>query len=214
MLAESFLKVVNDDRISEIVISDDASDAATVEWMGAVFTHPKIKIRYQNVNLGMSLNKAESVKLASNEWCILLDSDNIIDSSYIDALFNVIWDPDVIMCPNFARPNFDFTEFTSLKFDKKTAKRYIKKGRFEILLNTCNYFVNRDRYLEVYQYNPDMKGTDTIWFNYNWLKSGKSFYVVPGMQYEHRVHEGSGFMADVDYNMRKAKEIKRMIERL
>jgi glycosyltransferase involved in cell wall biosynthesis len=214
MLKQAFEKVLDDPRIAEVVISDDASDDETVRWIKNNIHHPKVKVFWHSENVGMSRNKAESIRLASNDWCILLDSDNIIDSSYIDAIFQCVWNPEVILCPNFDRPNFDFTEFTSLKFDRKTVKRYIKKGRFEILLNTCNYFVHRDQYLEVYQYNPAMKGTDTIWFNYNWLKRGKSFYVVPGMQYEHRVHDGSGFMADMDYNMKKAKELKRMIERL
>lgn len=214
MLLEAFEKVLDDSRISEIVISDDASDPLVVDWMENMLNIDKVKIIYQPVNLGMSRNKAESVRLASNEWCILFDSDNVISTKYLDALFKFTWDEDVIYCPDFARPNFDFRKYSSLKFSKKEAKRYIKEGRFEVLLNTCNYFVHRDTYLSVYQHNPDMKGTDTIWFNYNWLKSGREFYVVPGMQYDHRVHEGSGFMADMEYNMKKAKELKRMIERL
>jgi hypothetical protein len=81
-------------------------------------------------------------------------------------------------------------------------------------MNTCNYLVNREEYLKIYQHNPEMKGTDTIWFNYLWLKAGNSFYVVPGMEYYHRVWEGSGFLADCDYNMKRAKEVKELIKQL
>jgi glycosyltransferase involved in cell wall biosynthesis len=214
MLYEAFHQVLDDERIDEIIISDDDSNDETVRWLKNQYPHAKVKIYWHEQNVGMSRNKAESLRLASNQWCILFDSDNVISTKYLDALFKFTWDEDVIYCPDFARPNFDFRKYSSLKFSKKEAKRYIKEGRFEVLLNTCNYFVHRDTYLSVYQYNQDMKGTDTIWFNYNWLKSGREFYVVPGMQYDHRVHEGSGFMADMEYNMKKAKELKRMIERL
>lgn len=82
------------------------------------------------------------------------------------------------------------------------------------LFNTCNYVVHRDSYISIWEENKEMKGSDTIWFNYLWLKAGKSFFVVPGMHYQHRVHNGSGFMQDVDYNMTKAEEIKQLIMNL
>lgn len=214
MLVESFTLILEDPRISEVIISDDGSNDQTVRWVKDCIYHPKVKVYWHTENSGMSRNKAESVRLASNKWCIVFDSDNVIDPEYIDALYNHTWDPEVIYCPSFASPQFDYREFNSLKFDKKSVKRYMKKRMFECLLNTCNYFVNREKYLEVYQHNPTMKGTDTIWFNYLWLKAGYSFYVVPGMHYFHRVHDGSGFMEDVSYNMKKAAEVKRMIERL
>lgn len=84
----------------------------------------------------------------------------------------------------------------------------------ECLFNTCNYLVNRAEYLRVYQHNADMKATDTIHFNYLWLSAGNHFYVVPGMEYYHRVHDGSGFLQDCSYNMAKAKEIKELIKSL
>jgi hypothetical protein len=30
-----------------------------------------------------------------------------------------------------------------------------------------------------------------------WLESGKSIYVVPGLEYEHRVHDGSHYQNNV-----------------
>ena len=85
---------------------------------------------------------------------------------------------------------------------------------FNCLLNTCNYAVNKNAYLDTYRFNPDMIATDTIWFNYCWLKAEKSLFVVEDMKYFHRVHDESGFMEEVKYNMKKAEEIKELITAL
>ena len=233
MLLESFAQVLNDDRISEIVIVDDCStDEIYGKVLAAVFDMPKVKLYRNQQNLGMSLNKKRAVELAKSEWCIILDSDNAIGLDYLDALFKTghfyaaplrnrgITTPEHyfydnwIYCPSFAKPQFDYRKFEGWHTRLPYAKNLLKDPAGECLFNTCNYVVNRAEYLKVYQHNPEMKGTDTIWFNYLWLKAGNSFYVVPGMEYFHRVHDGSGFLADCSYNMAKAKEVKELIKSL
>lgn len=219
MLGESFIQVLNDDRISEVIISDDCSDEQTRTYLRLLeLVSPKIKVFPHYENVGMSRNKYHSVSYAKENWCIVFDSDNVLTTEYIDAIYKqkgaTSWDENVIYCPSFARPQFDYRAFNSLTFHKRSVKKYLNKKMFDCLLNTCNYFVNRVNYLTVFEHNPEMKGTDTIWFNYLWLKAGHSFHVVPGMQYDHRVHDGSGFMADASYNMKKAEEMKRKISRL
>src|SRR3954469_23730640 len=87
---ESFRQVIDDPRISEILIVDDNSKAEIFNlFSGMVSSDPnqaKIKLFRNFENLGMSRNKARAVELASNPWCIVLDSDNVIDSAYLDAL--------------------------------------------------------------------------------------------------------------------------------
>lgn len=215
MTIGAFKNVLDDDRISEIIIVDDCSDHAFYNPLQrAVQGMDKVKLFRNDQNVGMSQNKSHAIFRSSNPWCIVFDSDNTIDKSYIDALYKHQWDDHVIYAPSFAKPQFDYRKFISLKFDRRNVKHHIDKRMFDCLMNTCNYFVNRDAYLKVYEHNPEMKGTDTIWFNYLWLKAGYSFYVVPGMQYEHRVHDGSGFMVDCDYNLKKADELKKMIKAL
>lgn len=215
LLMESFAQVLDDDRISEIVIVDDCStDEIYGKVLAAVFDMPKVRLYRNQQNLGMSLNKKRAVELAKNEWVILFDSDNIIAPDYLNNIDLSDLRNYIIYCPSFARPQFDYRSFSNYEIDQDNVCTFIKKPLAEPVLNTCNYLVNRGRYLSVYEPNPEMKGTDTIWFNYLWLKAGNSFYVVPGMEYYHRVHEGSGFLADCDYNMRKAKEIKELIKAL
>lgn len=218
LLFESFSQVLDDDRISEIVIVDDCSDSAIYDQVLTavsrmnLFGH-KIRLYRNDLNLGMSRNKASAIELASNDWCIILDSDNVIDKSYIDAIpFHL--NNLIIYAPAYARPQFDYRQYQNHTFTKDNTPGLIANSVVEMMLNTCNYLVNRDEYLKVYQHNPEMKGTDTIWFNYLWLKSGRSIHVTKGMEYDHRVHAGSGFLADCDYNMKKAKEVKELIKSL
>lgn len=217
MTLESFAMVLDDPRISEIVIVDDCSEMKYYDMLAAAtIDMGKVRLIRNEKNLGMSLNKKKAVELAKNEWCILLDSDNVIRPDYIDALTERTGNlnPKVIYCPDFAKTKFDYTKFGGTYIDKSSVRHFVTLPMAEPALNTCNYVVNRAEYLCIYQHNPAMKGTDTIWFNYLWLSAGNSFYVVPGMQYDHRIHDGSGFLADCDYNMKMAKDIKELIKQL
>lgn len=214
MLMESFAQVLNDDRISEIVIVDDCSDIEYYDKIAAATVDMcKVRLHRNPENLGMSLNKRRAVELAKQEWVILFDSDNVIGPDYLEAIPDDL-KPSFIYCPSFARPQFDYRHFAGFYIDRDNASIFLRKHMAEPVLNTCNYLVNRAEYMKVYEHNPEMKGTDTIWFNYLWLRAGNSFYVVPGLEYFHRVHDGSGFMQDVQYNMKKAKEIKELIKLL
>lgn len=214
---DSFAQVINDPRIDDIILLDDCSTDGSYEKLRDYFNNNfNVRVIRQAQNRGMSLNKRDAIALAKNEFVIIFDSDNIIGPDYLDAL-----DVDMhkngrppetwILMPSFAKPQFDYSEFSGKTFSKNRISNFFGLKMAECLINTCNFLVNRDAYLRVYEPNPRMKATDTAWFNYLWLKSGGSFYVVPGMEYYHRVHEGSGFMADVDYNMKQSEKIRQMI---
>ncbi len=216
MLMESFAKVLEDPRIAEIVIVDDASDEQIFNRIKAHCDHPKIRLYQNDQNLGMGLNKKRAVELAENEWCLLFDSDNQLTPAYLDALEADLdaLQPHVIYMPCAARPHFDYTEFQGWVIDRKNAGTVIEERMGDCCMNTCNYVVHRDSYLRVYQYDETVKGSDTIHFNYLWMKAGNSFYVVPGMEYFHLVHDGSGWKADAQYNIQKAAETKEKIKGL
>jgi glycosyltransferase involved in cell wall biosynthesis len=231
MLFKSFQKVFDDDRINEIIIYDDCSKPelfTTVHnWVERINQNKnKIKLYQQSQNVGMSLNKYYSVLRASNEWCILFDSDNILDVDYIDAFWKFVVadeqpcrlksEPEhnaTIFCPEFAKPDFNYTKYSKFPgiYDAKSVSHLIKDDTFNCLMNTCNYIVNRSFYLKTYKFNPDHKASDTIWHNYNHLKASGIFAVVPDMHYYHRVHKESGFMQNINYNMQKAEEVRKLI---
>lgn len=218
LLKEAVDKVLNNNFISEIVIMDDASNADIIDYLRKTFqNHPKVKLITRPANVGMHTNKRDAVFYCSNDWVILFDSDNIIDHKYIEAIPAIeTLDPEIIYMPEKAKPNFIYTEFIGKVFSVPSTKLYLsrKNAMFDCLLNTCNYLVNRNKYLEVWRFSEFIDAADTIWFLYHWLKVGYKFTVMPNCEYFHRVHEGSGFMKNVSKNMQDADRIKKLIMRL
>lgn len=236
LLKESYAQVIDDPRISEIIIVDDCSSEPGIKEKVNSLAGGKVKVYHQAQNRGMSRNKADAISYASNEWAIILDSDNVIGKDYLDAFFNLAVEGDAIgyfgqiaqiekfiFCPDFAKPEFDYRAFkignggvgirTGI-YGARECAHEIKNDSFNCLMNTCNYIVHRDNYLATYSFNPEHIASDTIWFNYNHLKTGGLFCIVPDMQYYHRVHKGSGFLQGVDHNMRMQGEVRKMIMEL
>lgn len=222
LLKESYAQVLDDPRISEIIIVDDCSTEPGIKEKVNSLAGGKVKVFHQVQNRGMSRNKADAISYATSEWVLIFDSDNIIGPDYLDAFYKYLGNGKPmgrnIFCPDFAKPEFNYTKYsnggTGGKYTAKEASILITQDSFNCLMNTCNYIVHRDTYLATYQYNPLHIASDTIWFNYNHLKSGGDFHVVPGMQYYHRVHKGSGFLQGVDHNMKMQGEVRKMIMNL
>lgn len=210
LLKESYAQVIDDPRISEIIIVDDCSTEPGIKEKVNSLAGGKVKVFHQVQNRGMSRNKADAISYASNEWCILFDSDNVIGKDYLDAVPEELTS-DTIYCPSFAKPEFDFRFFERKTYNKTKAAREIKMDMFNVCLNCCNYLVHRDTYLQTYKYSYVHIASDTIWHAYNHLKAGGSFYIVNGMHYYHRVHKGSGFLQGVDHNMKMQNEVRKMI---
>lgn len=211
---ESFAQVIDDYRIDDIVILDDASTDGSYERLAEHYKDiPKVRVIRQAQNQGMAENKKCAIALSNNSHVLILDSDNVIDKSYLDAIFKngQLLTDKVINCPEFAYPNFDFRKYSGQFVDYKNAKKFMSHDMFRCFLNCCNYVVTQKTYLEVYEKDDTVKEADTIAFNYRWLKAGYSFYIVPGCKYFHRTHPESGFLRNIEYNMKKAKEIENKI---
>jgi len=199
LLIKCFQKVLDDERISEIVIVDDHSKKDIYEDIVDYFqTENKIKIYRNNQNLGVYRNKRQSVLHSSNDWVIVFDSDNIIDTSFIDTLYKIKdWRPNTVYCPDFAKPKFDYRHFAGKLIYKGTASSFFKLPQFDCLINTMNCFVNRDEYLRHFDPDTEPSAADSAYFNYRWLIAGNSMYVVPGLEYEHLVHSGSHYVQNI-----------------
>jgi glycosyltransferase involved in cell wall biosynthesis len=219
MTVESFAQVIDDPRITDILILDDASTDGSFEKLVEYFkNNSEVKVTRQAQNRGMSRNKRDAISLVQGPWVIIWDSDNILGKEYLDALEYHIkhyWElePNCIYIPSFAKPAFDYRKYEGCLYDQSVLPP-VHEDAANCMMNTCNYVVNQTEYLKVYQHDLSIKGTDTVWFNYLWLKAGNSFYVIPGMEYHHRIHDGSGFLQDADYNMKKSAEVRKLIMQL
>lgn len=195
MLFASFEKVYDDPRIERITIVDDESDWAIYESIKEKCDKlQKVSLIRNASNQDCYRNKYTSLCYSVPLWNILLDSDNVIDTSYLDRLFEIPeWDNDTIYTPAWAMPHFDFRQFEGLTITKENVASLISVGNFETLLNAANYFVNRDNYIKIFDPNTDPVTSDSIYIAYRWLQSGRRINVVPNLFYDHTVHFGSHY---------------------
>jgi glycosyltransferase involved in cell wall biosynthesis len=198
MCIKAFQDVYDDERISEIVIVDDASELHLFEELKSLCEFfPKVKL-YRNLsNQDCYQNKAISLGYTNNEFSILLDSDNVIDKSYLDRIYEQEWSSDTILTPSFAAPLFDFRPYEGLVISRENVAEYIDKPMFETMLNAANYFVSPYNYLEVFDEKTNPVTSDSIYQIYNWLLEGNKVKVVPGLTYHHEVHSGSHYINNV-----------------
>lgn len=180
-----------DDRVSEIVLVDDCStDDSYSRLVLYCMDKPKVKLYRNDHNLDCYRNKKEAISKATNEWCIIFDSDNGLPSEYIDTLFSIDeWDERIAYQPSFARPHFDFRPHMGKVFDSQNVYQYTNTNLMTAF-NAMNYFINRDEYLRIWDGSIDPVTSDSIYMNYCWLLAGNKVYVVPGLEYDHLVHKG------------------------
>jgi hypothetical protein len=214
----AFKDVLYHPRVSNITIVDDASSQNNYEKLlklcDSYIDSGIIKLVRNRVNLGMLNNKIKSAKeCTDSEFILMADSDNIFKTKYIDNIPSLL-QKDIIYMPDWGMPDFDYRKYSGLRFDKNNIQDYLNEPMFECLLNTGNWVVHRKTFINTVTSNPEIKGTDSIWFVYQWLKSGKKIMVVPEMRYTHVVHSGSEYLKDAAYNMDKGAEMIRKIENL
>jgi glycosyltransferase involved in cell wall biosynthesis len=218
MTIESFFDLLEDDRVSEIVIVDDCSSMESYTELVKrleVIDSPKVKLFRNQKNLGCYRNKRQPLIHATNDWCIVADSDNVFSKSYIDKIYQYgYWGSEVVYAPDFAKPNFDYRAYDGIIISKQNVHKIIGKPGVDALLNTMNYFVNRDMYLKVWKDEGEPHAIDSVFHNYNWLASGGLILVVKGLEYTHNVHDGSLYKQVGNKTHALAREINSKLKML
>ena len=193
----AFKNIWRDERIDDIVLLDDGSNEASFSQLRRTvqpFSN-KTRVFRRTENRGTLATKIETVSLCRNSWVILLDSDNSIFTSYLDALYRLQeWRPDTIYCPDYAYPNFDFRILSGQSLDFNDIHKMVLDGSlFGPFINDGNYFLNKDSFLETLSpfQHYQVYAADVIFANYIWLSKGKVLKVLQGASYYHRVHPGS-----------------------
>lgn len=217
LLHESFRHVVDDPRILEVVISDDCSEARHWNKVKMICDqYPnKVKLFRNQKNLGCYFNKRQSVVEASGEWVIIFDSDNVMKSEYLNALYSLPkWESDTVYAPDFARPSFDYRHFSGIVINKSNVRKMVGQLRFDCLINTMNYVVHKEEYLAIFDGSKEPWTADTIFQNYNWLMAGNKIHVVRGMEYDHLIHSQSHYRTYVHKTGNFFKEIENKLRQL
>ena len=209
-LKETLNYIITDNRISEIIMVDDCSNDNNKELIQEIIKPiSKIKFYQNSKNLGVYPNKIKAVELCKNEWVILLDADNIIEKNYIDVIFKENLQKDIIYAPEWARTfnnhKMDgyshmliYKEYGNQIIDKKIALGNRNKAKFKCLMNTGNYLLHKNTFLNTMKNKPEyersMSCIDVFYANHKWLKDNKKIKVVKDLQYFHRLHSSSTYM--------------------
>lgn len=196
---------LSSDFVSEIIIHDDCSDHQIQS------DDPKIKVYRNDVNLGAFKNKYLAVSKATNEWVYLLDSDNYFFENSLDVIKNItpkrgsyyspsqlyLVDDGLDASLNGKIIKYEFGGVQSINCHN--AKELLISEFWEEFcwfINTGNFFVHRDDYVEAmkdvfedssYPYFE----ADAIVFCCNWLKKGNVIEVVDNLWYNHTVRNNS-----------------------
>lgn len=207
---DSFLKInlekyIENDFINEIIITDENGN--DIEKIKKYYPNNEKFVLIKNESkLGPFLNKLKACKIAKNEWIALIDSDNFADTNYFFTAKNYIInnihnEKNIILAPCFAKPNFNYLQFSGLVFNKDFFKnnRNIQFSS-SILMNTGNYIINKyliENLNIVNELNNIIQSSscDVIYFNTLLFEQLElNLHVVPGLEYEHVVHDGSIYL--------------------
>lgn len=211
-LLECLQTPIVDERITEIVISDDHSH--DYEAMRKLVEHlPKVKLFRLPQNRGPFGNKLESVRQATGDWVIIGDSDNVIGPDYIDKVSQHLDDPTRLLCPTYAATNFDYRHLGGQIIGPGDFSRMAKEKLFQCFCNTGNWTVPRVQFVKAFERfldkprfdleQPDYlkvpwrdtlrhrqayDSADSFFINRAWLaaESANRLYAVPDLTYIHR----------------------------
>lgn len=203
-------RYLNNKLIGEIVITDENGNDAT-KIKNAFPDNEKIKIFVNQNQLGPFLNKLKACSHASNEWIVLIDSDNfaaddyfVKAAEYISAIIGE--QKNVILAPSFASPNFNYSHLSGFVYEKERfqsnnlkEKQIITSNNTcsETLMNTGNYVINKylvdnldlSKEVDNIKYSS---ACDVIYFNTMLFEQLElQMHIVPNMVYDHVVHSGS-----------------------
>jgi glycosyltransferase involved in cell wall biosynthesis len=190
MTIDSFSQVFGDERIESITIVDDASTDDSYEKLSRYFRDsPKVNVFSNKINLDCYANKHQAMQKSNSKWCILLDSDNVIDKSYLDAIYAIKeWDAKTIYQPSNAKPHFNFTKWEGLTLTKENVAQYADT-HLMTSMNACNHFVNRENYLDIWDGSTNPGSSDSLYFSTLWLENGGKIYITPNLTYEHYISD-------------------------
>jgi hypothetical protein len=206
---------LNNSLISEIVICDENGN--DINKINQAFpNNSKLKLFKNEVQLGPFKNKLKACSNATNEWIVLIDSDNFADYHYFQIAKNYInqnikvHEKNIILAPAKALPNFNYSHLAGMIFKKgkfnenriienknMNNTKNISFTQSEVLMNTGNYVLNKYLINNI-NLNAEIEqiklssACDVIYFNTLLFEQlDLNMHIVENLEYSHVVHDGS-----------------------
>ena len=211
-----------------IIVDDDSSDYDKLKNRKHSGGWETVDIYQNEKNLGCYLNKLRCLSfLGEDEWCILLDSDNMLRPEYIESIvreesINGL-DTNTAYLPTAALPHFKYDHVSGLLVTPDMFNNHFNVG--DAAWNTCNFLLHSSsakKILEMKETNFDdvlPYNKDACFINFLLANSGCNIKFLEGMQYDHRLHEfnhnyykeekeGNAFNEIWDWTIRFAPTVK------
>ena len=217
-ICDAINPLINDSRINEIIICDDNSyDINELEKIILNYNNPKIKLFKNEVNLGCYHNKINTISKCTNDWAILLDSDNIYDKKCIDSIYNITyWNENTIYSPSWAitfpnnpSPLLNYTKHNNNYISKSDYVNYFNDNNFQCLINNCNYFLPVKNYINCmkniqHTYKREViDSLDSAVLFTDWLFNNNNIFIVQTLEYKHRLHDKSNYILSKSHSYSK-----------
>ena len=189
---DQLLEYKNIERI--VIVDDDSGDYDKIvsrNW-------DRVEVYKNEKNLGCYLNKLNTyTHLKEDEWCILLDSDNMLRPEYIEAILKEDeingLNKNTAYLPTAALPHFNYDHMSGVLITPENFNEIFVPCEAE--WNTCNFLlhsslarnllsIKEELFDDVLPYNRD-----ACFINFLIAKGKGNIKFLPGMAYEHRVHD-------------------------
>jgi hypothetical protein len=176
-----------------------------------------VRIFRRGENRGALFTKLEAVEHAQCPWVVLLDSDNTLLPSALNAICRLrSRDSDTIYCPTFAFPYYSFKSLSGLAIDFACAVRLCREGtlRRVYIINDGNYLLHRETYLESMSPLRELRRdvADVMVVNYLWLSANKRLHVLDNASYIHRIDSTSFWHQTADASRKRVLALFDRIE--
>lgn len=200
-LKESIPKYIANPHVTELIITDETGE--DYDAITTTFSDPKLRVYKNERRLGSVENKQRAASYATSDFIAIIDSDNFADLQYFEAFKRYISTHEVtdrsVFLPYAAKPNFYYTQFIGKTLNKLTIRQYWPD--IETCLNTMNMIISRE-FLAKFNIMDDKPmcdqtsgSYDALYFSlYALFHMNATLIVVPDMEYEHRIHDGSWFI--------------------
>ncbi len=186
----------------EIILVNDGSTDSSLE-ICKQFLHDDRIIIIDKKNEGLSVARQIAIDKAQGEYLCMIDSDDYIESDYIELLYTKISNEacNIVLCGSRFFSDSDSKKFMFRKSECKSRKldAYdIEKN----LASLLSYYYMSDSWAKIYNLDfirqsntrfslsKDYNGTDLL-FNHLLVLSLPKISLIPNVLYCHRIHASS-----------------------